>query len=148
MNNTGGAACNLCAPGFYGDALITKQCVPCECNECGIQDCNPGTGQCNCLPNVEGVRCDRCAAGHYGLSACDRRGCHYCACSIASESTQCDDSGQCPCKKGTTGQRCERCAPGYWNYTEDGCQCMSTLNTSNLKRRIIVNFNESYLFGI
>lgn len=26
LNNTSGAACNLCAPGFYGDAIKLKNC--------------------------------------------------------------------------------------------------------------------------
>lgn len=26
LNNTFGAACNLCAPGYYGDAVVLKNC--------------------------------------------------------------------------------------------------------------------------
>lgn len=27
VNNTAGAACNLCAPGFFGDAILSKNCT-------------------------------------------------------------------------------------------------------------------------
>lgn len=27
VNNTAGAACNLCAPGFFGDAIFSKNCT-------------------------------------------------------------------------------------------------------------------------
>jgi laminin alpha 3/5 len=124
MNNTGGAACELCAAGFFGDALLSKNCKKCDCAECGTHQCDNTFGDCKCLNNVVGVGCSKCRDDYYGLGRCDGQGCHYCDCGIASASSQCDDmTGQCECKKGTTGRRCERCAPGYWNYTEDGCQC-------------------------
>jgi len=123
MNNTGGPACNLCARGYYGDAILSKDCKTCSCHECGTLDCDPASGDCHCLNNVMGLDCDKCAPDHWGLSLCDGGGCRPCDCDIASSYSQCEDAtGQCPCKKGTTGRRCDRCAPGYWNYTSDGCQ--------------------------
>lgn len=35
LNNTYGAACNLCAPGFFGDAVEKKDCRSCYCDQCG-----------------------------------------------------------------------------------------------------------------
>ena len=122
MNHTAGEKCDLCEPFFYGDAVDAKDCRKCPCNECGTQHCNHRTGDCQCLPNVIGLNCDRCRPDHYGMSHCNGTGCMSCECGPASESTQCNDlTGQCECKRGVTGRRCDRCAPGYYNYSEDGC---------------------------
>ncbi|CAL7933589.1 unnamed protein product [Xylocopa violacea] len=120
LNNTYGEACNLCAPGFFGDAIQRKDCRSCMCEECGMEHCDSYTGQCFCRENVIGEQCDRCADDHYGYETCD--GCKPCDCGLASESSQCDDmTGQCKCKPGVTGRRCDQCIPGYWNYGPEGC---------------------------
>ncbi|XP_045458049.1 laminin subunit alpha [Melitaea cinxia] len=120
VNNTAGAACNLCAPGFFGDAIFSKNCTACVCDEYGMERCDPTTGTCICRPGVIGEKCDRCAPNHYGLNS--GQGCTPCDCGIASESTQCDDNtGHCRCAKGVTGKHCDQCAAGYWNYTKEGC---------------------------
>ncbi|XP_042143659.1 laminin subunit alpha-like, partial [Ixodes scapularis] len=125
LNNTSGPACELCAPGFYGDAISVKDCRKCSCNQCGMHSCNPLQGTCNCHSNVEGSLCDRCAPNHWGFSEC--RGCRSCDCSLASQSKQCDlKTGQCPCQPGAGGPRCDVCEPGYWRYSADGrisCNC-------------------------
>lgn len=121
LNNTSGRACNLCAPGFYGDAVNLKDCQSCICDAVGTEHCDNFIGTCNCYPNVIGEKCDRCEVDHYGFES--GRGCMACDCGIASNSTQCDDhTGKCACKPGVTGRQCDRCEPGYWNYTENGCQ--------------------------
>lgn len=33
LNNAHGDACSLCAPGFFGDAIESKDCQACHCNE-------------------------------------------------------------------------------------------------------------------
>ncbi|PBC25348.1 Laminin subunit alpha [Apis cerana cerana] len=120
LNNTYGEACNLCAPGFFGDAIERKDCRNCLCKECGMEHCDSYTGQCFCRENVIGEQCDHCANNYYGYDTCD--GCKACDCGIASESSQCDDiTGQCLCKPGVTGRRCDQCISGYWNYGPDGC---------------------------
>ncbi|KAJ8738019.1 hypothetical protein PYW08_000614 [Mythimna loreyi] len=120
VNNTAGAACNLCAPGFYGDAIFSKNCTACSCDEFGMERCDPATGTCVCRPGVIGDRCDQCSPNHYGLNS--GQGCTPCDCGIASESAQCDhNTGQCNCSKGVTGKHCDQCAAGYWNYTKEGC---------------------------
>ncbi|XP_058060994.1 laminin subunit alpha [Anopheles bellator] len=120
LNNTSGRACNLCAPGFYGDAVHLKDCQSCICDKVGMAHCDNFVGTCNCLPNVIGEKCDRCEDDHYGFES--GRGCAPCDCGPASNSSQCDDhTGKCACKPGATGRQCDRCEPGYWNYSADGC---------------------------
>lgn len=122
LNNTYGEACNLCAPGYFGDAVERKDCRSCVCDECGMEHCDSYSGQCFCQENVIGEQCDRCAPDHYGFSACE--GCRACECGPASESSQCDEeTGQCKCMPGVTGRRCDQCIQGYWNYGPDGCTC-------------------------
>lgn len=120
LNNTYGEACNLCAPGYFGDAVERKDCRSCVCDECGMEHCDSYSGQCFCQENVIGEHCDRCAPDHYGFDTCN--GCRPCDCDLASESSQCDgETGQCKCMPGTTGRRCDQCTQGYWNYGPDGC---------------------------
>lgn len=120
LNNTSGAACNLCAPGYYGDAIRLKDCQSCICDDLGTEYCDNFVGTCNCQRNVIGEKCDRCEDDHYGFDS--GYGCNSCDCGIASNSTQCDDhTGVCACKYGVTGRQCDRCLPGYWNYGPEGC---------------------------
>lgn len=120
LNNTYGEACALCAPSFFGDAILRKDCQSCVCDDLGTARCNSYTGDCECLPHVVGDKCDRCESEHYGFQA--GGGCIPCACGEASISGQCDDvTGQCRCAPGVTGRQCDRCSAGWWNYTKDGC---------------------------
>ncbi|XP_014485447.1 PREDICTED: laminin subunit alpha isoform X2 [Dinoponera quadriceps] len=120
LNNTYGEACNLCAPGYFGDAVKRKDCRSCVCDECGMKRCDSYSGKCFCMENVIGEQCDRCAPDHYGFSRCD--GCKACECGLASERSQCDnETGQCKCRSGVTGRKCDQCIQGYWNYGLDGC---------------------------
>uniref|UniRef100_K1PSR4 Laminin subunit beta-1 n=1 Tax=Magallana gigas TaxID=29159 RepID=K1PSR4_MAGGI len=74
-----GFSCEKCKPGYYGDAT-TQSCVECVCDPYGTDrsagSCDRETGQCLCLPNVTGLRCDACLAGYWniisgeGCSAC------------------------------------------------------------------------------
>lgn len=94
LNNTSGMACNLCAPGFYGDAVQLKNCQSCDCDELGTLECDPYVGKCKCHENVIGERCDQCEADHYGFDS--GIGCRACDCGPASNSTQCDaHTGHC-----------------------------------------------------
>ncbi|XP_066588247.1 laminin subunit alpha [Prorops nasuta] len=120
LNNTYGKACNLCKPGFFGDAIDRKDCQSCLCDTCGMEECDNRNGQCHCKENVVGEKCDSCEVNHYGFNSCD--GCKPCDCGLASESSQCDDeTGQCRCKPGVTGRKCDQCIAGYWDYGPDGC---------------------------
>lgn len=120
LNNTYGEACNLCAPGFFGDAVERKDCQSCLCDQCGMEKCDSYNGICECKKNVIGEKCDSCKVNHYGFSTCN--GCEACDCGLAAESSQCDETtGQCRCKPGVTGRKCDRCIAGYWNYGPEGC---------------------------
>ncbi|XP_043572577.1 laminin subunit beta-3-like [Chiloscyllium plagiosum] len=133
QHNTMGNNCEKCKPSFYRnqqrDITATDACVQCTCNGLGLQpdsSCNPTTGQCNCLPNVVGPNCDRCAEGFWNL----RRGigCEPCQCdSRNSYSQRCDKvTGQCPCKTANSGRTCaranlEECPDNYYSW---GTQCV------------------------
>lgn len=125
LNNTFGPACEICAPGFYGDAVSKKDCKTCSCDPVGTERCDHATGQCICKPNVEGELCDRCAPDHYGLdtsSSAPFDGCVPCECAEASFSSACNPlTGQCQCQEGVYGRTCDRCEPGWWQYSVNGC---------------------------
>lgn len=70
LHNTVGERCELCAPGYYGDATkgTPDDCKPCECpHPIGknpfIPECeaDPLTGgfKCICPRGYEGPRCER-----------------------------------------------------------------------------------------
>ena len=65
--NVEGYFCNKCKANFWN---ISKDnvdgCEPCECDASGVNSavpCNPVNGQCVCLPNRIGRRCDDCQQG-------------------------------------------------------------------------------------
>ncbi|KAM4691986.1 laminin subunit alpha-5 [Rhinophrynus dorsalis] len=120
MFNTAGPHCQVCAPGYYGDAVGAKNCTKCSCAECGTDSCDPRTGRCLCKTGVTGSRCDRCQDGYYGYNGC--AGCQRCSCGVGSSGASCDPhTGQCHCLPGVTGPRCQQCAPGYWGFGPSGC---------------------------
>uniref|UniRef100_A0A8C6IVT1 Laminin subunit alpha-2 n=1 Tax=Melopsittacus undulatus TaxID=13146 RepID=A0A8C6IVT1_MELUD len=104
--NTG---CCFCRPEFSGDKCTEcrlgfwnyPQCVACQCflagtdphscdTELGKCSCVDHTGQCSCKVNVEGVHCDRCKSGTFGLSARNPLGCSKCYC--FGLTTQCSEA--------------------------------------------------------
>ncbi|XP_037629113.1 laminin subunit alpha-5 isoform X3 [Sebastes umbrosus] len=122
MHNTAGPHCDICAPGFYGDAIAAKNCTKCNCSPCGTESCDPHTGQCRCKAGVTGPRCERCEDGSFGFDSCS--GCHQCDCDASAALVQpCDpQSGQCACQPGVNGPSCRQCAPGHWDYGPNGCR--------------------------
>ena len=55
----------------------------CICHELGTgpmkrDSCDKVSGQCKCLPNVDGLQCDQCKIGYYGLTS--GKGCKECLC--------------------------------------------------------------------
>lgn len=42
----------------------------CSCNECGTDSCESYNGVCNCMRNVIGAECDRCAYEHWNFDSC------------------------------------------------------------------------------
>eukprot|EP00062_Callorhinchus_milii_P014312 gi/632963352/ref/XP_007897834.1/ PREDICTED: laminin subunit alpha-4 [Callorhinchus milii] len=121
LRNTTGIHCERCAPGYFGDAVVAKNCTDCLCEKCGTDECDHQSGHCRCKPGVTGTLCDHCEVGYYGYSSCS--GCLQCECTEASLGNYCDPlSGQCRCLPGATGRLCERCLYGFWNYGSNGCQ--------------------------
>ncbi|XP_041973348.1 laminin subunit beta-1 [Aricia agestis] len=97
----------------------------CQCDPTGSKShqCDPYTGHCQCVENIVGSRCDRCAPGTYGFS---KFGCKRCDCnSIGSLDNFCDAaSGQCKCRANTYGRACDLCQPGYFNFPNcQQCDC-------------------------
>ncbi|KAM5222010.1 laminin subunit alpha-1 [Ctenodactylus gundi] len=130
--HTGGAHCERCAEGFYGDAVTAKNCSACDCHENGslTEMCHQESGLCDCRPHVTGRQCDRCLPGYYGLNT--ELGCRPCNCSKAgSTSDECTDRGQCRCVPGVAGQRCDRCSHGFYAFQDGGCTPCDCAHTRN-----------------
>ncbi|XP_038213536.1 laminin subunit beta-1 [Zerene cesonia] len=107
--------------GFY----IRNGSESCQCDPSGSKShqCDRYTGYCQCVENIVGARCDRCAPGTYGFS---KFGCKRCDCnSIGSLDNFCDaTSGQCKCRANTYGRACDLCQPGYFNFPNcQQCDC-------------------------
>ncbi|CAD5229335.1 unnamed protein product [Bursaphelenchus okinawaensis] len=131
--NTTGFDCEMCFPGFWGNATsdIKGDCQQCHCYGPGTVkstvdydtlECRQSDGQCDCQPNVIGQHCDQCEDGFFNLAS--GTGCKACDCDVlGSSSSKCDViSGQCQCKPGVTGRRCDKCSPNYFGFHEGGCR--------------------------
>ncbi|XP_044032400.1 laminin subunit alpha-1 isoform X1 [Siniperca chuatsi] len=122
LGNTAGRHCEVCQPGYYGDALHAKECRECGCDVSGALSsvCDVTTGQCSCRENVTGRTCDRCQSGFFGLQS--GQGCRACDCSQSgSLSESCDEEGHCQCVEGVAGHKCDRCSRGYYGFHANGC---------------------------
>ncbi|XP_060740347.1 laminin subunit alpha-2 isoform X3 [Tachysurus vachellii] len=82
-----GEKCNECKLGYRN----FPHCVSCDCSlsgsnaetcnhEEGMCACAERTGQCSCRMNVEGLRCEVCKVGTFGLSVRNPLGCSRCYC--------------------------------------------------------------------
>ncbi|KAJ8412103.1 hypothetical protein AAFF_G00143700 [Aldrovandia affinis] len=144
MHHTSGPRCDQCAPNYYRNptSAINRPdaCLRCQCSvegaESGAQ-CDGIMGTCRCKANVEGLRCDRCKSGYYGLSAANPLGCTKCSCNAEgslSDNTCDPQTGQCRCPPNVQGLACDHCAPNYWNPSRWGCEpcnCDLTNSLSN-----------------
>ncbi|KAM3860333.1 laminin subunit alpha-1 [Diretmus argenteus] len=135
LGNTTGWHCEVCQPGYYGDAIHAKNCQGCGCDASGALSsvCDGTTGQCVCRDNVVGRTCDQCQVGFFGIQS--GRGCQACNCSQSGALSQsCDKDGRCHCAVGVAGDKCDRCSHGYYSYqgyrcTE--CNCAHTHGNCN-----------------
>ncbi|XP_055686780.1 laminin subunit alpha-like [Lutzomyia longipalpis] len=63
-----GRTCDVCKDGMYAmKAGSLFPCKDCECNPGGSVNgvCNKTSGQCECLPGVTGIKCDRTVPNYY-----------------------------------------------------------------------------------
>ncbi|XP_039299299.1 laminin subunit beta-1 isoform X2 [Nilaparvata lugens] len=127
--NTEGFNCQYCKPNYYGDAN-TQSCKECVCDILGTDAklgfCDRVTGQCPCLPNVIGQKCDQCKPNHWKIAS--GTGCEPCDCDpTGSDEEQCNQfDGQCTCKDGFGGRQCNQCQTNYWgdpNVQCHPCEC-------------------------
>ena len=139
--NTEGVKCEKCLPGYYkpwGANKTTDPCLPCGCNFQGtliaaLGSCDPDGGFCQCKRHVEGVNCNRCKSGFYGLDFSKDDGCSECSCNIAGAANNINDcdqiSGRCTCKQNVGGSKCDTCKFGYHSLSPNNslgcepCQC-------------------------
>lgn len=131
LYNTAGDHCEICRDGYSGNAN-TKSCGPCVCNKLGTQpnkttSCHPTTGQCACLPHVEGADCGKCRHGYYNLASAE--GCRACECDPAGtrDGGSCNEfDGKCDCLTGFAGRQCNECPLGSHGNPKlrcQACQC-------------------------
>ncbi|KAJ3635456.1 hypothetical protein MTP99_008363 [Tenebrio molitor] len=126
QHNTAGDNCELCARGYYGNALggTPQDCQPCGC---------PNGGACiqvdediimctECPAGYTGHRCDSCSDGYFGDPS-GRFGpatpCVQCDCNLNIDPNgigNCNTTtGEClKCIHNTGGPKCEECLPGYY----------------------------------
>lgn len=122
--HTEGYNCERCKPGYYGDATL-QNCKECVCDMYGtnttIGVCNRETGQCPCLPHVEGSECNQCTEGFWDITSGD--GCSACGCDPAgSDGVTCNQlDGQCQCNDGRGGLDCSQCPANHWGDPTREC---------------------------
>lgn len=135
-----GAACELCADGYYGNPTgiggPVQACQACDCNGNvdlnAVGNCNRTTGDClKCIHNTAGPHCDQCLPGFFGDPFASPHGqCEQCSCyPRGTEQTDngvnmCDQqTGNCHCKANVIGRDCNECKNGYWNIMSgNGCE--------------------------
>ncbi|KAK2859738.1 hypothetical protein Q5P01_004358 [Channa striata] len=130
LGNTAGRHCEVCRPGYYGDAVDAKDCQVCSCDVSGAISsvCDVRTGQCLCRGNVTGRTCNRCQTGFFGLQS--EQGCQPCSCSESGSLSQsCEEDGRCQCVEGVAGDKCDRCESGYYGFHGTGCRACTCDHT-------------------
>uniref|UniRef100_A0A224X9G7 Putative netrin axonal chemotropic factor n=1 Tax=Panstrongylus lignarius TaxID=156445 RepID=A0A224X9G7_9HEMI len=124
LNHTTGFLCDECEAGYFGDPLV-GDCKECKCDLLGTDtsggSCDPVTGRCPCLPNVQGLHCNECVTDHWLIAL--GKGCIPCDCDpIGSKSTECNEFlGDCNCKDGFGGQKCNQCQKNFWGDPNEEC---------------------------
>lgn len=86
-----GLRCSQCQPHRYNlTAGDFQGCRVCECDPAGTlpgTTCDPNSGQCRCLPNRQGRRCDQCQPGRRELCCLLRVPGPFLLCSILGHSS-------------------------------------------------------------
>jgi len=131
--------CDSCKDGYCNlNQNNPDGCVPCNCDPIKSTSavCDPQSGQCRCLPNVQGLACSLCSNGYY-FDSVITSSCQPCVCDIGTltdgvKYLQCNQTtGQCPCKQNVQGVNCNTCSNGFYNLVSTsvlGCQsCQCTV---------------------
>jgi len=136
-HNTGGDNCEVCADGFYGDAILgtPEDCQQCPCPLVQGEDGNMRAGKCyeleghpesplcsECPQGRIGSRCELCEDGYFGDPKGEKgpaRECQPCQCyGNIDESAigNCDRvTGEClRCIDDTAGFNCQKCKSGFF----------------------------------
>uniref|UniRef100_A0A2C9JJ39 Usherin n=1 Tax=Biomphalaria glabrata TaxID=6526 RepID=A0A2C9JJ39_BIOGL len=135
--NVEGLQCGQCKVNTWGlNASDVLGCQPCNCDATGTllgnsSVCDSNTGQCACLNNRQGRRCDTCARGFY---INPNGGCLTCPCYTQGtlQGTYCNSvTGQCECKEefGVGGLQCNQCLPTFFAFDSrlgfcTACNCL------------------------
>ncbi|CAM2096241.1 unnamed protein product [Caretta caretta] len=86
-----GLQCNQCVPHMYNLTISNLLgCQICDCDSLGTLAgtvCDQISGQCVCLPNRQGRRCNQCESGFY-ISPYRASGCLPCLCHITGSVNQ------------------------------------------------------------
>nr|XP_012315082.1 usherin isoform X2 [Aotus nancymaae] len=124
-----GLRCNQCEPHRYNLTTDNFQsCQMCECDSLGTLPgtiCDPISGQCLCVPNRQGRRCNQCQPGFY-ISPGNATGCLPCSCHTAGAVNHICNSltGQCVCQDASTaGQHCDQCKDRYFGFDPQTGRC-------------------------
>ncbi|XP_065059495.1 laminin subunit alpha-like [Rhopilema esculentum] len=144
QHNTTGDFCQLCLPGFYGNATngTSSDCrrCPCDAPKTTTQLCNldvNGTVQClNCSQGYKGKTCQSCSNGYYGQPSVPGGTCRTCQCTNNSDICN-TTTGVClNCQFNTSGNHCERCSDGWYGNavlrTCQACSCNITGSNSSV----------------
>uniref|UniRef100_A0A0N5AN25 Laminin subunit beta-1 n=1 Tax=Syphacia muris TaxID=451379 RepID=A0A0N5AN25_9BILA len=127
LYNTEGPQCEHCIEGYFGEARY-RSCERCVCNKLGTNRtagaCDRVTGQCVCLPNVQGKQCDSCAPYHYNLAS--GQGCEPCNCDPTGVVSRHDGTPELQCNL-FDGRCPSECEDFYWGDPKAGecnrCEC-------------------------
>ncbi|KAM8817678.1 usherin isoform 1-T1 [Rhynchonycteris naso] len=124
-----GLHCNQCQPHRYNLTTGDFQgCQMCECDSLGTVPgtmCDPVSGQCRCLPNRQGRRCNQCQPGFY-ISPGNVTGCRPCLCHTAGAIHHiCDNlTGHCVCRDASVaGLACDHCRDLYFGFDPQTGRC-------------------------
>ncbi|XP_070582124.1 laminin subunit beta-1-like isoform X2 [Ptychodera flava] len=139
IHNTAGDKCDVCLPGYYGDATLgtPDDCQPCMCpgpagqnsfsDTCVLDSTVVNGYTCDsCAEGHGGNRCQVCETGYYGTpEEYSNEGgiCQPCFCNLSPD--ECNSvTGQCnDCWNNTEGLHCEVCEFGYWGSIENCQEC-------------------------
>jgi len=135
QHNTVGHQCELCKPGYYGNAtnlFISNSCTKCPCqapntqSDVCVQDSLSGNITCTgCSTGYRGALCERCERGFFReQSANGDEICTGCRCN--NNTDMCNEiDGYCSdCGFNTTGRYCDVCLHGWYGDAKNKtCNC-------------------------